>query len=86
MVNVHVKNSKLMERAIGVLEKAAAVDRERAMATLQEAGNSVPVALIMLKAGVSKADAQRHLDLAGGNVRRAFESAQPISARRSSRK
>jgi len=40
----------------------------------------------MLKAGVSKADAQRHLELAAGNVRHAIESAQPLSARRSSRK
>jgi hypothetical protein len=39
-----------------------------------------------LKAGVGKQDAERHLGLAGGNVRRAIESAQPLSARRSSRK
>ena len=86
MVNVDAKNQKLLARAVGILEQASAVDRERAATALQEAGNSVPVALIMLKAGVSKPDAQRHLELAGGNVRRAIESAQPLSARRSSRK
>ena len=86
MVNVEAKNRKLLARAVGILETAAAVDHERAAAALQEAGNSVPVALIMLKAGVGKADAQRHLELAGGNVRHAIESAQPLSARRSSRK
>jgi N-acetylmuramic acid 6-phosphate etherase len=85
MVNVHPKNEKLVARAVSILESAAQTDRERAAAALKESGNSVPVALIMLKAGVSKADAQRHLDLAGGNVRRAIESAQPLSARRSSR-
>jgi N-acetylmuramic acid 6-phosphate etherase len=86
MVNVHPKNEKLVARAVSILESAAQTDHERAAAVLKESGNSVPVALIMLKAGVSKADAQRHLALASGNVRRAIESAQPLSARRSSRK
>ena len=86
MVNVRARNEKLMARAIGMLEKAAGIDHEHAAAALHEAGNSVAVALIMLKAGVVKQDAERHLELAGGNVRRAIESAQPLSARRSSRK
>jgi N-acetylmuramic acid 6-phosphate etherase len=85
MVNVHARNDKLMARAVGILEKAAGIDHERAAAALHEADNSVAVALIMLKAGVSKHDAEQHLELAGGNVRRAIESAQPLSARRSSR-
>jgi N-acetylmuramic acid 6-phosphate etherase len=86
MVNVHARNDKLMARAVGILEKAAGIDHESAAAALREADNSVAVALIMLKAGVSKHDAEQHLELAGGNVRRAIESAQPLSARRSSRK
>jgi N-acetylmuramic acid 6-phosphate etherase len=86
MVNVHPKNEKLVARAVSILESAAQTDHQRAASALKESGNSVPVALIMLKAGVSKADAQRHLELAGGNVRHAIESAQPLSARRSSRK
>ncbi len=86
MVNVHPKNEKLVARAVGILQHAAGIDRERAAAALPESGNSVPIALIMLKAGVSRSDAQRHLELAAGNVRRAIESAQPLSARRSSRK
>ncbi|MGB9106051.1 MAG: N-acetylmuramic acid 6-phosphate etherase, partial [Terriglobales bacterium] len=77
MVNVHPKNEKLVARAVSILESAAQTDHERAAAALKESGNSVPVALIMLKAGVSKADAQRHLELAAGNVRHAIESAQP---------
>jgi N-acetylmuramic acid 6-phosphate etherase len=86
MVNVHPKNEKLVARAVSILESTAQTDYQRAAAALEESGHSVPVALIMLKAGVSKADAQRHLELAGGNVRHAIESAQPLSARRSSRK
>jgi N-acetylmuramic acid 6-phosphate etherase len=86
MVNVYPSNEKLVARAVAILETAAGVDHQRAAAALQESGHSVPVALIMLKAGVDKADAQRHLELCGGNVRGAIESALPLSARRSSRK
>ncbi len=86
MVNVIAKNSKLQARAVAIVEQAAAVARERAEQALKDADASVPLALIMLKAGVSKAEAHRYLELAGGNVRRAIESAMPLSARRSSRK
>jgi N-acetylmuramic acid 6-phosphate etherase len=82
MVNVHPRNEKLVERAIGILETAAGVDRERAATALNNAGQSVPLALIMLKAGVSKRDAERHLNLAGGNVRQAIAAASPLTARR----
>jgi N-acetylmuramic acid 6-phosphate etherase len=86
MVNLRPRNEKLVARAIGMLEKAAGIDHKRAVSALHEAGNSVAVALIMLKAGVGKQDAERHLELSGGNVRRAIELAQPLSARGSSRK
>jgi N-acetylmuramic acid 6-phosphate etherase len=86
MVNVHPKNEKLVARAISILENAAQTDTEKAAAALRESGNSVPLALIMLKAKVSREDAKHHLQLAGGNVRRAIEAAQELNARRSSRK
>src|SRR5512133_3506650 len=58
MVNVHPKNEKLVARAVRILENAARTDCEHASAALRDSGNSVPVALIMLKAGVSREDAQ----------------------------
>lgn len=82
MVNVHPKNDKLVERAIGILEKAAAVDRTAAAAALENSKQSVPLALIMLKAGLSLRDAERHLKLAGGNVRQAIAAALPLTERR----
>ncbi len=85
MVKVDRRNQKLAARAAGILEQAAEVDRERAAAALQQAGGSVSLALIMLKTGVNQPEAQRHLQLCGGNVRHAIESALPLSARRSSR-
>ena len=74
MVNVHVKNKKLLERGVTVLEQAAGVSRDAARRALKAGGRSVPVALVMLKARVSKAEARRRLKAAGGNVRQAIES------------
>ena len=74
MVNVHVKNKKLLERGVTVLEQAAGVSRDTARRALKAGGCSVPVALVMLKARVSKAEARRRLKAARGNVRQAIES------------
>ena len=72
MVNVHVKNKKLWERGVTILEEAAGIKRAAAEQALKAAGRSVPVALVMLKAGVSKAEARRRLKASCGNVRRAI--------------
>jgi N-acetylmuramic acid 6-phosphate etherase len=71
MVNVHLKNSKLRERGVGILEKAAGIDRAAAEQVLAEAG-SVQVALVMLKTRLSVAQAKHRLKQAGGNVRQAI--------------
>ncbi|HUK88329.1 MAG TPA: N-acetylmuramic acid 6-phosphate etherase [Terriglobales bacterium] len=73
MVNVHTKNRKLVERGLRILQEAAGVSRGRARRALQSAGMSVPVALVMLKSGLSRSAAQRRLRLARGHVRRAIE-------------
>ncbi len=74
MVNVHVKNKKLLERGISILRAAAEVSRDTARQALKAGGNSVPVALVMLKTGIRKAEAQRRLKAARGNVRKAIEA------------
>lgn len=74
MVNVRLKNKKLVERGVTVLSKAAEVDREFARKALDECEGSVPLALMMLKTGVGRSEAKRRLKAAGGNVRRAIES------------
>jgi N-acetylmuramic acid 6-phosphate etherase len=73
MVNVHMHNSKLIERGIGILMRACGVERDKAVEVIKSAGRSVPVALVMLKAGVDKPEAVRRLARAEGNVRRAIE-------------
>ena len=73
MVNVHTRNEKLVERGLGILEKAAGVDRTSAARFLKAGGNHVAVALVMLKAGLSRTQAERKLKSAKGNVRKAIE-------------
>ncbi|PYX35498.1 MAG: N-acetylmuramic acid 6-phosphate etherase [Acidobacteria bacterium] len=76
MVNLRLKNSKLSERGITILQNAAEVDREQARQALQSASNDVPVALVMLKAHVLRAQARRALKATNGHVRKAIAVAQ----------
>src|ERR1700729_132111 len=50
MVNLHLKNEKLLERGIAIVETLAHVDRDTAVTTLEKAGMSLPLALVMLLA------------------------------------
>lgn len=74
MVNVHLKNAKLAERGVSILERAAQVSREAAERALKAAGNSVPVALVMLQSGAPRAQAQQALQATHGHVRHAIAS------------
>ncbi|HEV2688463.1 MAG TPA: N-acetylmuramic acid 6-phosphate etherase, partial [Bryobacteraceae bacterium] len=78
MVNVHLKNRKLVERAVSILQSAANVSTEAAQQALKNARNSVPVALVMLQAQVSRTDARRALKSAKGHVRRAIAAARSL--------
>jgi N-acetylmuramic acid 6-phosphate etherase len=73
MVNLHMQNSKLVERGIRILMTACNIDRQTAVETIKSAGRSVPVALVMLKAKVEKPEAVRRLAHFDGNVRQAIE-------------
>ena len=77
MVNVHLKNEKLAERGVGILEQAAELDRREARKLLAAARNRVPVALVMAKAEVNAVQAVRALKRSGGHVRRAIALAKP---------
>jgi N-acetylmuramic acid 6-phosphate etherase len=73
MVNVHMQNSKLVERGIRILMGACKIDRATAVQAIKSAGRSIPVALVMLKAKVDKPEAVRRLAKSDGNVRLAIE-------------
>jgi len=77
MVNVHMQNSKLVERGIRILMTACNIDRAAAVETIKCAGRSVPVALVMYKAKVDKPEAVRRLAKSDGNVRLAIEDTAP---------
>src|SRR5579875_1896735 len=76
MVNVHMKNAKLVERGIRVLMKLCSIDRETAIRTIKAAGKSIPIAVVMLKANVDKMEAVRRLQKSDGNVRLAIEDSR----------
>ena len=73
MVNMHLINKKLVERGIFILESLTLVKRKTALEVLKQADMSVPLALVMLKAGLSKSESAKRLRKANGNVRVAIE-------------
>jgi len=72
MVNVHPKNEKLVQRGIAILQRATGAGGTAAERALKSAKDSVPAALVMLKAKVNPAEATRALRASGGHVRRAI--------------
>ena len=72
MVNVWTKNSKLIERAVRILEQATGTDDETARRALEASGNRTPVAVVMLAARVSRARAAAALKKTKGHVRQAI--------------
>jgi len=76
MVNVHMKNAKLVERGIRVLMKVCSIDRDTAIRTIKSAGKSIPIAVVMLKANVDKMEAVRRLSQSDGNVRLAIDDSR----------
>ena len=78
MINLHVKNYKLRERGLTILEQLAEISRPAAKEALHAAGNDVPVALVMLQANVSRVEATRALKSTNGNVRQAIAAARSL--------
>lgn len=77
MVNVSPRNEKLIQRVVGILERATGEDQETARRTLEASSNRTPVAVVMLAAGVSRAQAAAALKKSRGHVRQAIAIANP---------
>ena len=73
MVNVHTRNEKLVQRGLGILEKAAGIDRKKAAQVLKKSDNQIAVALIMCRTGLDRRKAVQKLRRYKGNVRKAME-------------
>jgi N-acetylmuramic acid 6-phosphate etherase len=57
MIGVQLTNSKLRKRAVGILMDSACAGERQARRALDDAGNSLPVALLMLAKGMRRAEA-----------------------------
>jgi len=73
MVNMHRSNSKLAERSVRIIQHALLIDKEQAQGALERANYSMASAIVMAKAKVSRAVAEKRLKAAKGNVRKAIE-------------
>jgi N-acetylmuramic acid 6-phosphate etherase len=73
MVQVQMKNAKLAERGVAIVQEIAGVERAVAQKTLRAAGMRIPVAAVMLRAGVGREEAERRLRRAGGRLRLALD-------------
>lgn len=73
MVDVHVSNLKLKERAIGIIRKITGVSDEVARETLEKADLQVKTAIVMIKTGTTKVEAEKLLADANGYVKIAIQ-------------
>ncbi|MEH7352661.1 N-acetylmuramic acid 6-phosphate etherase [Neobacillus drentensis] len=73
MVDVHVSNQKLKERAIGIIRKITGVSYEVALETLEHADLQVKTAIVMIKTNTTKQEAEQLLVNANGYVKRAIQ-------------
>jgi N-acetylmuramic acid 6-phosphate etherase len=72
MVNVQPTNDKLKDRACRIIARITGIDHSTAAKLLDE-GGSVRAAVVMHKLGVQKAEAEKRLQAAHGNLRHALE-------------
>lgn len=72
MINVHLKNEKLVRRGVSIVQRITGCTSAEAERTLTEAGD-VKTAVVMVAFGCSRSDAQDRLKLAGGRLRAALE-------------
>ncbi|XJZ27047.1 N-acetylmuramic acid 6-phosphate etherase [Bacillota bacterium Lsc_1132] len=73
MVDVRVSNEKLKERAIDIIRKVTDVSYETALEALEKADFQAKTAIVMIKTGKSKEEADKLLIKANGYVRKAIE-------------
>ena len=73
MVDVHVSNEKLKERAIGIIQSVTGVPYDKAKETLEAAGSHVKTAIVMLKTNSDETHAKALLKESEGFIDKAIE-------------
>ena len=76
MVDVRATNDKLKRRATRITAKLADVSEAQAQAALAAANMHVKTAILMLRLGITAAEASRILLAAKGSLRTALSQAQ----------
>lgn len=74
MVNVQPRNSKLRDRATRIIVSNTALGYDRAGELLRQAGDSVPVAIVMARFSLDRAAAEARLARAQGRISEALKS------------
>jgi N-acetylmuramic acid 6-phosphate etherase len=69
MTHVQMTNEKLQKRGREILIRATGASSSAVAQTLEESGGSLPVALLMLRKGISKKDALRCLTMERSTAR-----------------
>ncbi len=75
MIDLQMTNNKLVERSKRILMMATGADYDTAADILAKSGWHVKTGIVMIKAGVSREEAQRRLKASGGFVRSALGEA-----------
>jgi N-acetylmuramic acid 6-phosphate etherase len=74
MVNVQPRNAKLRDRATRIIVSNTTLEYDRAGALLRQAGDSVPVAIVMARFSLDRAAAEVRLARAQGRISEALKS------------
>ncbi len=72
MVDLRATNDKLRDRAARIVAELTGLDREGALALLDQAGGVVKTAVVMRRLGLARADAEARLQGTGGVLRAAL--------------
>jgi N-acetylmuramic acid 6-phosphate etherase len=72
MVDLRATNAKLVRRALRLTVRATGASEAAAQAALSACGSRVKTAIVMLRAEVDAAEAERRLEAAAGSVARAL--------------
>ncbi len=73
MVNVHLKNAKLVERGRTILQRILGINRAAATVALRRANNNLKVALVMQRLRLRRSDAEQLLRRHGDNLAAALK-------------
>jgi len=78
MVDLQVSNEKLRDRALRIIQAATKCDNLSASKALDESGDQVKVAIVMLLLGVTRAEAEKQLVAADSRIRKVISNSQNI--------